>query len=105
MIRNAKIIWLFYRNLAPFTVATSFATWIVFGVPTLSSPTFTAFLLGLFWIKLVANTLTGLLWRSLNRQGFYFYQHLGWSERQLFLAAFGADFVIFLLIVSALSLF
>lgn len=55
-------------------------------------------LLILFWMKLATNALIGFLFISFNKTGFYFYNNLGFSARQMMTGALLLDLLLWLFI-------
>ena len=78
-----RVLLILYRQVWPFTVATSLLMWGLAGHPTLASTNLLSFITKFFWLRTPSQLLIWYLFRSTNRKGFVFYQHFGLSELQL----------------------
>lgn len=52
----------------------------------------------LFWMKLITNVLTGFLYVTFTKEGFYFYNNLGYSSKQMLLGVLLIDMLLWLFI-------
>ncbi len=82
----------FYRTFFLFTGGIS----VVSGIILLDTKTISS-LLVLFWMKLITNALTGILYVTFNKEGFYFYNNLGFSAKQMLIGVMLIDLLIWLL--------
>lgn len=52
----------------------------------------------LFWMKLATNALVCFLFATFNKDGFYFYNNLGFSAKQMLLGVLLIDMLLWLLL-------
>jgi hypothetical protein len=83
----------FYRSCFLFTGSVS----VVAGYILWNSRTLTSLLI-LFWMKLITNALIGFLYTSFNKEGFYFYNNLGLSAKQMLLGVLLIDMLLWIFI-------
>jgi hypothetical protein len=83
----------FYRTFFLFTGSISLLSgYILWNSRTVTS------LLVLFWMKLITNVLIGFLFATFNKEGFYFYNNLGFSGKQMLQGVLLIDMVLWLFI-------
>ena len=83
----------FYRTFFLFTgIISIISSYILWNTNNIAS------LLILFWMKLATNVLIGFLFSTFNKEGFYFYNNLGYSAKQMLLGVLLIDMVLWLLI-------
>lgn len=102
-----RALLILYRQLYPYTIATTLCMWLLAGYPTFSSPDFLSFSTYFFWLRSFAQLLIWLVFRLSNRQGFAFYHHFGLSEIELAIGSYVIDLILFttwLCLVSLLPL-
>lgn len=83
----------FYRSFSLFTGCVS----VISGIILRDSKNFASLLI-LLWMKLVINALIGFLYVTFNKEGFYFYNNLGFSAKQMLTGVMLIDLLIWLLI-------
>ncbi|CCH52611.1 hypothetical protein BN8_01624 [Fibrisoma limi BUZ 3] len=98
-----RVVWILYKQIGVYSVATSLALWLLAGMPTLRSGNFSEALVFLLWTRTLSQLLIWYLFRTTNRKGFFFYHHFGWSERQLALLSYLIDLVCFGLWICLMS--
>ncbi len=96
-----SVIWLFYRNFWVFAHAVAWGGWLMAGLPL--GEELWSFLALLFWLKLFSYGVIWLLMQTFSRQGYLFYQNLGYSILGLFAGAFGLDMVLFFGLITLIS--
>lgn len=57
----------------------------------------------LFWLKLFSYGVIWILTHTFSRQGYRFYQNLGYSIPMLFVGAFGLDLLLFFGLLTLIS--
>jgi hypothetical protein len=83
----------FYRSFFLFTGSISlFAGYMLWNSKSVTS------LLLLFWMKLITNALIGFLFSTFKKEGFYFYNNLGFSAKQMLLGVLLIDVLLWLFI-------
>jgi hypothetical protein len=93
--------WLFYRNFWVFTHAVAWGGWLMAGLPL--GEELWPFLGLLFWLKLFSYGVIWILMQTFSRQGYLFYQNLGYSIPMLFVGAFGLDLLLFFVVLTFIS--
>jgi hypothetical protein len=81
----------FYRAFFLFTGSISVISGII-----LWNTNNIASMLILFWMKLSTNVLIGFLFSTFNKDGFYFYNNLGYSAKQMLLGVLLIDMLLWL---------
>ncbi|RIV21537.1 hypothetical protein DYU11_19240 [Fibrisoma montanum] len=88
-----RVVWVLYKQIGVYSAATSLVLWLLAGLPTVSSEAFNEALVFLLWTRTLSQLLIWYLFRTTNGKGFFFYNHFGWSERQLALLSYLIDLV------------
>lgn len=99
-----RVFLILYRQVWPFTIATSLLMWALAGYPTLLSIDLLSFLTKFFWLRTLSQLLIWYLFRATNRKGFVFYQHFGLSELQLASGVYTLDLIFISLWICLASL-
>lgn len=94
-------IWLFYRPFAVFTLAVSWAGWLVAGAPA-GEELWGLFML-LFWLKLISYGVVWYFMHTFSRHTYLFYQNLGYSVLHLFIGAFCMDMALFISVLGLIN--
>jgi len=87
-----RVIFSFYRNFIWFVTGIS-----MFGCYMMWLYGSAAFMIFVFWVKIVTNILLGLYVNIFHDSQFYFYYNLGFSRTRLFAATFMLDMLIWIL--------
>ena len=97
MKQQGLLIWGFYRRFGLFTVLISLGAWGVVELPL--GVAFVRFLPAFLLLKIATGALVWYLQRTFYPHTYFFYANLGFSERRLYLIAFGLDLLLFLAFV------
>ena len=95
-----SVVLHFYKNFWIILHVVAWGGWLAVGAPI--DEEWWGMIAPLFWLKLASYGVVWLLMQTFSRQGYLFYQNLGYSPTALFVGAFGLDMVLFFTLLTTI---